>query len=66
MVNPDIIAAKLAELVKRLDRIAQKRPATVTEMKADQDTLDLLSFHLMLAVQLCLDLHSAHRGQDNS
>lgn len=64
MVNPDIITAKLGELVKRLDRIVQKRSATVTEMTADQDTLDLLSFHLMLAVQLCLDCASHIIGDE--
>ncbi len=58
MVNADIVAAKLGELVKRLDRITLKRPDIVAIMTADQDTLDLLSFHLMLAIQLCLDCAS--------
>ncbi len=56
MVNASLIAAKLAELTERIDRARRHCPATVEELAADRDALDLVAFNLMLAVQTCGDL----------
>ena len=58
MVNADLISAKLAELAARLGRIRRHAPATPAELAADLDKLDLVSFNLMLAVQICADIAS--------
>lgn len=39
-------------------RVRSKCPATVDELRADRDALDLVSFNLMLAVQSCSDIAS--------
>lgn len=56
IVDRHLAAAKLAELDDRLVRIRVRCPATVDELRADRDALDLVSFNLMLAVQSCLDI----------
>jgi len=58
MVEPDLVAAKLADLALRVDRIRAHRRASAAELEADRDALDLVSFNLMVAVQICLDLAS--------
>jgi len=58
MVDADVIAAKLAELADRIDRIRTHRPANVGVFADDRDVLDLVSFNLMLAVQACTDIAS--------
>jgi len=58
MVDADVIAAKLAELADRVDRIRTHRPATAEVFADDRDVLDLVSFNLMLAVQACTDIAS--------
>ncbi len=59
MVNADLIAAKLVELADRIQRARSRCPATVAELAADRDALDLVAFNLMLAVQTCADI-AAH------
>jgi len=58
VVDPDLIAAKLAELDDRVDRVRKHRAATESELAADRDKLDIVSFNLMLAVQVCADIAS--------
>ncbi len=58
MVDADVIAAKLAELADRIDRIRTHRPANAEVFADDRDILDLVSFNLMLAVQACTDISS--------
>lgn len=58
MVDLDLTAAKLAELGDRVARVRARCPATVDELRADRDALDLVSFNLMLAVQSCSDIAS--------
>jgi uncharacterized protein YutE (UPF0331/DUF86 family) len=53
-----LLAIKLAELADRIDRVRKRCPATVEEMRADRDAIDLVSFNLMLAVQTCADIAS--------
>lgn len=58
MVDRDLLTAKLLELEDRAVRVRHKCPATVDELRADRDALDLVSFNLMLAIQSCSDIAS--------
>ena len=58
MVNRDIITAKLAELADRIERVRSRCPAAANELETDRDALDLVSFNLMLCVQICADIAS--------
>lgn len=58
MVDQDIIAAKLADLADRIERVRARCPADAAVLAADRDALDLVSFNLMLAVQICADVAS--------
>lgn len=58
MVDADVIAAKLAELAHRLARAQMHNKATPELLAADEDALDLVSFNLMLVVQVCSDIAS--------
>lgn len=65
MVDQGLLGAKLAELADRIARVRSRCPATVDELRADRDALDLVSFNLMLAVQSCSDIAS-HLISDES
>lgn len=56
MVDADLLAAKLAELAHRVARVELKRPGSASALEADADALELVSFNLMLAVQVCADI----------
>jgi uncharacterized protein YutE (UPF0331/DUF86 family) len=58
MVDRGLLSVKLAELADRIARASRRCPATVDELRADRDALDLVSFNLMLAVQACSDIAS--------
>jgi uncharacterized protein YutE (UPF0331/DUF86 family) len=58
VVKKDLVAAKLAELAQRVARVAAKLPSSPIELEGDADALDIVSFNLMLAVQLCADIAS--------
>jgi uncharacterized protein YutE (UPF0331/DUF86 family) len=58
MVNADLVASKLAELAARVDQVRRHARATADDLAADRDALDIVSFNLMLAVQICADLAS--------
>ncbi len=58
MVDVDIVTSKLAELGQRVSRVRRHCPADAEALAEDQDTLDLVSFNLLLAVQACLDIAS--------
>ncbi|MDP9121009.1 MAG: DUF86 domain-containing protein [Acidobacteriota bacterium] len=58
MIDADVIAAKLRELADRIARVKEHCPPDASSLAADRDTLDLVSFNLMLAVQVCLDVAS--------
>lgn len=63
MVKKDLVAAKLAELAERVVRVRAKCPLSGEALAADPDALDIVSFNLMLAVQLCADI-AAHLTTD--
>jgi uncharacterized protein YutE (UPF0331/DUF86 family) len=58
MVNSDLVAAKLTELSGRVNRVKEHCPVSQEALAADQDACDLVSFNLMLAVQVCADIAS--------
>jgi uncharacterized protein YutE (UPF0331/DUF86 family) len=58
VVKKDLVTAKLAELNVRIARVEGKVPSSVDELRQDADALDIISFNLMLAVQLCADIAS--------
>ena len=58
MVDTNLVAAKLRELAERIARVRMHCPPEASDLAADSDALDLVSFNLMLAVQSCLDVAS--------
>ncbi len=58
MVDPGLVAAKLAELSDRLARVRSKCPPNAVDFATDRDALEIVSLNLMLAVQSCADLAS--------
>jgi len=58
MVNRSLLAAKLAELQDRMDRVRSHTPAAAGQLKSCRDALDIVSFNLMLCVQVCADIAS--------
>jgi uncharacterized protein YutE (UPF0331/DUF86 family) len=58
VVIKDLVGAKLSELADRVARVRARCPATAAELRGDRDALELVSFNLMLAVQICADIAS--------
>jgi uncharacterized protein YutE (UPF0331/DUF86 family) len=58
MVNRDLVASKLSDLAERVARVRRHAKDSATDLGADADALDLVSFNLMLAVQICADIAS--------
>jgi len=58
LVDRDLIAAKLTELADRVERVRLHAPASAEELRTNRDALELVSFNLMLCVQICADVAS--------
>lgn len=58
MVRADLVAAKLAEVADRMERVRARCPVDAAALAGDRDALDLVSFNLMLAVQAAADITS--------
>jgi uncharacterized protein YutE (UPF0331/DUF86 family) len=58
VVSADLVAAKLAELSDRIERVREHRKGDAAALAADRDALELVSFNLMLCVQTCADIAS--------
>lgn len=58
MVNRDLLAAKLAELGERVRRVRSRLPNSAEQLRGDRDALDIVSFNLMLCVQVSADIAS--------
>lgn len=54
MVDVSVVAMKLTELSRRIERATALCPASAEDLTGD--ALDLVSFNLFVAVQTCLDL----------
>lgn len=65
MVDTNVVAAKLRELTERIARVRLHCPPRAADLAADPDALDLVSFNLMLAVQICVDLASHLISDEN-
>ena len=63
MVDESIVAAKLAELNRLIDRVREVTPPTSEVFLADQTAQELVAFNLQLAVQTCIDI-AAHVVSD--
>jgi len=55
MAQP-IIERKIESLRRCLQRVTERRPASVGALVADADAQDILSLNLTRAVQLCVDI----------
>jgi uncharacterized protein YutE (UPF0331/DUF86 family) len=58
MVNRSLLTAKLVELQDRMQRVRSHTPAAPEQLALDRDALDIVSFNLMLCVQVCADIAS--------
>jgi uncharacterized protein YutE (UPF0331/DUF86 family) len=59
MTRPEVVRKLLAALTDHIARIATLTRPTAAELASDRDALDLVAFHLMLAVQAACDV-AAH------
>jgi uncharacterized protein YutE (UPF0331/DUF86 family) len=53
-----ILREKLESLRRYIDRVQQKKPASVAALEADADLQDILVLNLTRAVQVCVDIGS--------
>jgi uncharacterized protein YutE (UPF0331/DUF86 family) len=58
VVDKNVIAAKLTDLADRVERVRSRAPESQQVLEAERDTLDIVAFNLMLAVQTCTDIAS--------
>ncbi len=58
-IDREVIDARLRELAHRLERLNDKRPTSIKQLKADEDLQDILARNLELAIQSCIDI-AAH------
>lgn len=63
MVARRVVSAKLADLASRVGRVRSHRQPTAEALQGEADALDLVSFNLFLAVQVCADI-AAHIAVD--
>jgi uncharacterized protein YutE (UPF0331/DUF86 family) len=63
MVDRRIVAEKVDSVERSLKRIRSRRGESLERFMADDDSQDIVSFHLMQAVQGCVDL-AAHVVSD--
>ena len=56
MVDANILAEKLKQLFRRIEKVRANCPVDPRDLAPDSDALDIVSFNLLLAVQTCVDL----------
>lgn len=56
MIDANILSEKLKQLAERTAKARARCPEDPEELAHDSDTLDLVSFNLLVSVQTCLDL----------
>jgi uncharacterized protein YutE (UPF0331/DUF86 family) len=59
MVKPEVVRRKISEAASRLEKAESLLSLPPEEFLANGDQQDLASFHLLLAIQECIDL-AAH------
>jgi uncharacterized protein YutE (UPF0331/DUF86 family) len=65
MVDANVLSEKLKQLSFRLAKIRDHSPAGSDSLPVGSDSLDVVSFNLLLAVQICLDLATHLIGDTN-
>jgi uncharacterized protein YutE (UPF0331/DUF86 family) len=65
MVDANVVAQKLKEIYRRMERTRAVCPEDPEDLAADEDALELVSFNLLLGVQACIDL-ATHLIADES
>ena len=58
VADQDRIRARLVDLADRIERVRGRCPPTLEALVADRNTFDIVSYNLMLAVQICVDIAS--------
>lgn len=58
MVNRTLLAQKLGELADRIARVREHTASNASHLHDNRDAFELVSFNLMLAVQVCADIAS--------
>ena len=58
MVNRNLLAATLLNLSDQLNRVRLHCPCSATELGSNRDSIDIISYNLMLSVQSCADIAS--------
>lgn len=58
MVNRTLLSQKLAELADRVARVRERSHNAAQEFRNDRDAFEIVSFNLLLAVQVCADIAS--------
>ena len=65
MVNRTLLSQKLAELADRVTRVRERSQGSGTSLRDDRDAFELVSFNLLLAVQVCADIASHVISDEN-
>lgn len=56
MIDANILSEKLKQLAERIAKVRAHCPEDPEDLAHDGDRLDLVSFNLLVSVQICLDL----------
>lgn len=65
MVDANIITSKLQELSERMGGIRRRCPESAVELAKDQESVDLISFYILVSVQAALDISSHIVSDEN-
>ena len=65
VVNRTLLSQKLAELADRVTRVRERSQGGGTSLRNDRDAFELVSFNLLLAVQVCADIASHVISDEN-
>jgi uncharacterized protein YutE (UPF0331/DUF86 family) len=63
VVDRNILVAKITTIEKCLNKVKEKRLASIDEFMVDEDSQDIVLFNLMQAIQGCVDM-AAHIVSD--
>ncbi|MFZ4858326.1 MAG: type VII toxin-antitoxin system HepT family RNase toxin [Desulfuromonadaceae bacterium] len=63
VVDRNILVAKVTTIEKCINKVKEKRSASIDEFMVDEDSQDIVLFNLMQAIQGCVDM-AAHIVSD--
>lgn len=58
MIDKEILLSKAHKVHRHVDRVKEKRPATLQEFVSAPDLQDIVLFNLQMAIQNCIDMAS--------